>query len=194
MSWQLNMPMTALSLVLLSSCHGKPHTEAVAKPEGTAYPVEIHQPPMLGAVEVSTANGHAERIICDTCHSLRQDRPLPKAVSDFKEFHLGLEFQHGQLSCAACHVNGKSSRLHLATGEVLPMTEVMQLCAQCHGRQYENYQRGSHGGMNGHWDLKQGPQLRNHCVDCHHPHQPQIQPVMPAAPPRDRFFAQGHSQ
>jgi hypothetical protein len=71
------------------------------------------------------------------------------------------------------------------------VTDAMTLCAQCHGPQFRDYQNGSHGGMNGHWDLSRGPRLRNHCVDCHDPHVPQVLPVHPAPGPKDRFFGPG---
>jgi formate-dependent nitrite reductase cytochrome c552 subunit len=68
------------------------------------------------------------------------------------------------------------------------MRDAMQLCAQCHGPQFRDYTHGSHGGMQGHWDLSRGPRLRNHCVDCHDPHTPQFQPSNPVLPPADRLL------
>ena len=81
--------------------------------------------------------------------------------------------------------------MRLADGRVLEFVDSMQLCAQCHGPQHRDWQRGSHGGMTGHWDLARGPRERNHCVVCHDPHAPQLQQVSPAPPPRDRFLS-GH--
>ncbi len=106
-------------------------------------------------------------------------------------FHQHMVFKHGNSTCTSCHVQGQHDRIHLANGSVLPMTEALTLCAQCHGPQYRDYQHGSHGGMNGYWDRKRGPRTRNHCVDCHDPHAPQLPSVMPAAPPRDRFLSAG---
>ena len=67
------------------------------------------------------------------------------------------------------------------------MREAMQLCAQCHGPQTRDYRRGSHGGMQGYWDLSRGDRVRNHCVDCHDPHAPAFPRFTPLPPPRDRF-------
>ena len=96
-----------------------------------------------------------------------------------------LELRHGELSCASCHDEDRRY-LHLADGERLEFDETMRLCAQCHGVQHRDYQRGSHGGMSGHWDLRQGPRLRNHCVDCHAAHDPSIKPVTAAPRTSDR--------
>jgi hypothetical protein len=114
-------------------------------------------------------------------------------MSDLREFHLGLEFQHGSLSCRACHAEGQPPQLNLADGTTLPMQDALRLCAQCHGTQFTNYRHGAHGGMNGYWDTRRGERLKNHCVDCHDPHTPAIEPVLPKPPPRDRFFESGGS-
>jgi predicted CXXCH cytochrome family protein len=88
----------------------------------------------------------------------------------------------------ACHNPADNyATLRLADGTALAFSESMQLCAQCHGPQYRDYQRGSHGGMTGYWDLRRGPRVRNHCQHCHDPHAPQFPKVLPVAEPRDRF-------
>lgn len=78
--------------------------------------------------------------------------------------------------------------LHLADGTRLELVEALSLCGQCHGLQRRDYAHGAHGGMNGYWDLHAGPRTRNHCVHCHDPHQPKYPRLLPAPPPRDRFF------
>jgi hypothetical protein len=75
----------------------------------------------------------------------------------------------------------------LQDGRVVDYTDVMRLCAQCHGLQARDYERGLHGGMTGHWDLDSGPRLRNHCLHCHDAHRPAIPQVKPAPLPRPRF-------
>jgi hypothetical protein len=111
-------------------------------------------------------------------------------VRELDQFHQGLALQHGTLRCAACHTEGAPTRLHLADGRNLERSQAMELCRQCHGPQYRDYEHGAHGGMAGHWDLSRGPRTRNHCIDCHDPHAPQIREVIPAPPPRDRFFGE----
>ena len=92
----------------------------------------------------------------------------------------------------SCHnaAEGYGS-LRLADGKSLPYSEVMTLCAQCHGPQYRDYLHGAHGGMTGHWDLTKGGRYRNNCIDCHDSHAPKYPTVMPAAGPNDRFL-KGH--
>jgi hypothetical protein len=109
-------------------------------------------------------------------------------MRELDQFHQGLELEHGILRCGACHSERAPTRLHLADGRQLERSQAMELCRQCHGPQYRDYEHGAHGGMVGHWDLSRGPRTRNHCIDCHDPHAPQIREVIPAPPPRDRFF------
>jgi hypothetical protein len=83
--------------------------------------------------------------------------------------------------------------LRLADGRSLPYSDVMSLCAQCHGPQFRDYQHGAHGGMTGYWDLSKGGRTRNSCIDCHDPHAPKYPTVTPARGPNDRFLSgDGH--
>ena len=149
---------------------------------------EIHLPLKLTSVPSGDVDalGQEIRVSCESCHSqLPEARIIATAMTDLKEFHRGLEFNHGKLECAACHAPTAERRLRLATGKTIPMTEAMQLCGQCHGPQQRDYDAGAHGGMNGSWDLSRGSRVRNHCVDCHDPHRPAYPKVMPAPPPSD---------
>jgi len=130
--------------------------------------------------------GQPLRVACLTCHSLRRPTALPSTMSDLREFHQGMSFAHGALSCGSCHVIGDQTSLHRADGSLVAMTEAIELCRQCHGPQARDYDHGAHGGMNGAWDRSRGPRTRNHCVDCHDPHVPAFQPMHPVLPPRDR--------
>jgi hypothetical protein len=166
-----------------------------AAPGPKAHPIVRAEAAALTSIEtdVNGLNGARARVRCETCHAKVDEGQPARAPADLRAFHQGLTFTHGTLACAACHQTGEPLLLHLATGETLPMTEAMQLCSQCHGPQRRAYDDGSHGGMNGHWDLSRGPRLRNQCVHCHDPHAPQIPKVQPVLPPRDRGLV-SHSE
>lgn len=159
-------------------------------PSAPAFPVNIRVPSKLTSIETGSTNAAAQdlRVACKTCHSSRVPKPLPTSASELREFHVGLETRHGSLACGSCHdPAAPSERLHLASGEVIPMTAVLSLCSQCHGTQRRDYDRGLHGGMKGYWDLSRGPRTRNTCVDCHDPHTPAFVGGTPLPPPRDRI-------
>ena len=163
---------------------------APGEPTGT---VTIHIPERLTSVATGEVDalGRPVRVACVTCHSLRTPEVLPASMADLQEFHRGLDFAHGTNRCGTCHVIGDQTSLRLADGTIIPMRDAIELCAQCHGPQYRDYQHGAHGGMTGHWDLSAGDRLRNHCVDCHDPHVPAFQPSRPVLPPRDRGIVGG---
>jgi len=193
--WQM-----ALGLALLSLGCGHEDQRASAVPSATTstqtrFRTSINIPERLTSVDVGGAgNGGVEqRVRCETCHAVRPPKPLPESMSALTEFHVGMRFTHGTLSCTACHAEGQPPKLKLATGEPLPTASALQLCAQCHGPQYRDYEHGAHGGMNGYWDTSAGNRTRNHCVDCHDPHTPQVEAVSPKPPPRDRFLNQGET-
>jgi len=164
--------------------------------EGTLHPVVIHQPLTLGVADTHRldVNGTPIGVACDTCHGPTPSLSFAAAEGAPDAFHEAVELRHGDLECDYCHDSEDRTQLHLANGQPLDMGDAMTLCAQCHGVQFRDYDRGSHGGMNGYWDLRQGPRSRNHCVDCHAPHAPAYQPVMPVHPPKDRFLnpEEGH--
>lgn len=154
------------------------------------YPVEIRQPPVPRRVPTNALapNGQPVSLQCQSCHSVRPANSKADRSNDMEEFHQGLHMSHGQLTCVSCHnPTDRYSTLRLADGRSVAFTDSMSLCAQCHGPQFRDYQHGAHGGMTGHWDLKQGGRTRNHCMHCHDPHAPQYPIFMPVAAPRDRF-------
>lgn len=143
-------------------------------------------PDGLGRIETELrdVNGQPIAVSCSTCHSARY-APMIRAAEQLDEFHGGLAFDHGELVCGQCHDADDRDQLRLANGETLPFTHVIEVCGQCHGPQYRDYKKGTHGGMQGYWDLSRGPRTRNNCVHCHDPHAPAYPTVTPEPPPRD---------
>jgi hypothetical protein len=182
---RLFLPLLLASAVA-AACNRPTRERTFAPAPGPAtHVVTVETPAQLTSVPL-LAGSQDLRVACGTCHFLRPDAPLPANPARLTQFHVGLVVQHGELACASCHVEGKGTDLHLATGERLPMTEAMTLCGQCHGPQLRDYRKGAHGGMSGHWDLSRGPRTRKHCVDCHDPHSPAYVGGQPVFPPRDR--------
>ena len=179
---------------VLLACHGgEADRRADVEPAVLRHRTNIVTPRVLEGLPIGPPDvtGRPTVAPCGTCHEPGEATPLPVDASDIAGPHVGLELHHGEIVCASCHAAEDRSALHLASGTTIPMTDALRLCAQCHGPQYRDYKMGSHGGMQGHWDLAQGPRTRNNCVNCHSPHTPQIATVQPAPGPRDRFFAKG---
>ena len=154
------------------------------------YPVTIRKPagPPRVTTEIVGAAGNTVTVSCSTCHVTRQPNIANKAAKDLNEFHRGLEVSHGSISCLACHNPNDYDALKLADGTRVEYSDVMTLCAQCHGPQMRDYEHNAHGGLNGYWDRSRGPQSKLNCVDCHHPHAPQFPKMHPTFKPQDRFL------
>lgn len=170
------------------------HSEAVViRPDADdapLHPVTINSPNQLPEIptDLKDANGNPVLVSCKSCHGVRSPNPKNGSTGPLVSFHKDLEFVHGKLVCISCHNPEESySDFRLASGESVKPKDIMQLCAQCHGPQFRDYQNGSHGGMTGHWDLRKGPRQRNHCVNCHDPHKPAFPLLRPVAGPNDRF-------
>jgi hypothetical protein len=152
------------------------------------HPIFIRTPEAGPSVLTGRTNfaGEAVTVSCSTCHATTTPNPAVRQSEELKQFHQGLQYQHGNLSCLSCHNANDYDTLRLADGSAVQFTQVMNLCSQCHGTQARDYQHGAHGGMTGHWDLTKGARHRNNCIDCHNPHAPKYQPMLPVFPPKDR--------
>ncbi|MEX2581408.1 MAG: hypothetical protein WD342_20295 [Verrucomicrobiales bacterium] len=152
----------------------------------TLHPVTIRQPSAGPWVDSGKKDEKGQPVIisCATCHDTRDPDFKTNEAALLDEFHQGMAYQHGSLSCMSCHHPEDYNSLKLADDRRVDFAQSMQLCAQCHGPQHRDYQNGSHGGMTGYWDLRQGPRERNHCIDCHDPHHPKYPRLMPVFPPK----------
>lgn len=174
----------------------EPAATANSIQERPEFPVEIRKPsgPPRVSTGLSDPHGNDVTVACSTCHMTRQPDHQNKAVRDLDEFHGGMAFSHGSVSCLSCHNSNDYDSLKLADGSRIEFTDVMTLCAQCHGPQLKDYKHGAHGGMRGYWDLTRGSQIKNNCIDCHNPHSPQFPKMQPTFKPRDRFLEQPRTE
>ena len=167
-----------------------PHTEAaVLAAGGTLHPVHVRRP--AGPPRVSVVDPASEQVrtvSCTTCHATREGDPRHGRTKALVAFHTEIGFVHGKgaLGCLGCHNADDYDTLRGADGQAIAYPDVMQLCAQCHGRQYQSYLHGAHGGMNGYWDRSRGARTRNTCTDCHDPHAPAFPSMKPTFKPIDR--------
>lgn len=159
-----------------------------ASPSGVLHPVTLRPGPDTPRVrtQATALDGRPVDAACSTCHTTRVPNAQARSAADLQEFHQGMAYAHGQQTCLSCHNASDYDTLRRADGSPVAYPRTIELCAQCHGPQYRDYQHGSHGGMTGHWDLKSGPRERNTCTDCHDPHAPAFPKVMPVFSPEDR--------
>ena len=164
-------------------------------PGDTQHRVIIRKPDTMPMVDSGKLdrNGKPVMVRCNNCHDTQETNMLTEDASTLKDFHQHMSFRHNSLKCVSCHNPDDHETLRLADSTTVPFSNVIQLCAQCHGPQYRDYKNGSHGGMNGYWDLSRGERTRNNCVDCHDPHHPAYPKVMPVFPPKTRASSTGKS-
>jgi len=161
---------------VLTNTNAPLHAVVIKRPDG---------PPQ---VDTGLTNFHGQPVMasCSSCHATTKPNLDTRSTADLDQFHQGLKYNHGNLSCLSCHNSQDYDALRLADSRTVAFTDSMTLCSQCHGPQRRDYDRGLHGGMNGYWDLTRGGRTRNTCINCHDPHSPAFPLVMPVLPPRDR--------
>ena len=160
-----------------------------ASTNATLFPVVIKHPagPPRVATGLTNFQGQPVMASCSSCHTTTKPNLETRSAADLDQFHQGLKYNHGNLTCLSCHNSSNYDTLRMADTRPVEFTDVMTLCSQCHGPQRRDYDRGLHGGMNGYWDRTRGGRTRNNCITCHDPHTPVYPLVMPVLPPRDRF-------
>ena len=172
------------------SDHG--HAPEVAASEKRTYPVTIRYPARSPGIATGLVDdqGRPVTVSCQTCHSQLSNPSSAEVLGldTLEDFHLGLEFNHGSLTCRSCHDPEDARSFRLADGSPVERWDVMALCSQCHGPQRKDFDHGAHGGMTGYWDLTRGPRIRNACTSCHFPHSPKPGQVRPTFKPIDRFL------
>jgi hypothetical protein len=158
------------------------------------FPVQVNPGPCTPRVATGQLDfkGTPITVSCSSCHSTREPNREIRAAEQLNEFHRGLHFAHGSLSCLSCHHSDDYDSLRLADGSSIGYAEATRLCTQCHNRQGRDFERGLHGGMTGFWDRTRGPRQRHSCLDCHDAHQPAFPEMAPVFPPRDRFAPAAH--
>jgi hypothetical protein len=166
----------------------RPQVPAVSS-NTTLHSVVIRRPTGTPKVATGLTNLHGQPVMasCSSCHATTKPNIDTRTTADLDQFHQGLKYVHGNLTCLSCHHARNYDTLRLADSRPVEFTDVMTLCSQCHGPQKRDYDMGLHGGMNGYWDLTRGGRTRNTCINCHDPHAPAFPLVMPVLPPRDRI-------
>jgi hypothetical protein len=126
-----------------------------------------------------------EHFPCTECH--KKLKPLREAVNKLKPLrgkdpgeltHEKITFQHMEeiQECTFCHSIIDPDRLHLLNGARITFEQVPDLCGQCHGERFNEWNMGLHGEESGTWN---GPRSSLSCTECHRPHSPRF-PMMEA--------------
>ena len=118
---------------------------------------------------------------CSECHRII---PSPVETDRVLTQHREVRLEHGiNTRCFNCHHRTNRDAFVDDYGNEIPWDQPQLLCAKCHGPVYRDWQHGAHGRTNGYWNVKQGPQTRRKCIECHDPHRPPFLPLAPAPPP-----------
>ncbi len=119
---------------------------------------------------------------CLKCHQNFSKAKILNLTLPLKKEHQSLSFKHmkNEKSCLLCHSDNSPNELNMLDGKKISMSESPQLCGQCHGPIYFDWQEGIHGKLFG----KGTDQKRKFiCAECHDPHNPKFKKMKAEAPP-----------
>ena len=141
------------------------------------------------------------RLNCTGCHSEEEGVELdwddegrvliPPAHSNLKLLH-GRNRKNND--CFNCHDRSNLRYLVTRDGRQLEPAASNELCADCHGPKYRDWEIGIHGRLNGYWDRNLGEARRKDCTSCHDPHAPMFPKYKPGPAPQPvRVTAAAHA-
>ncbi|MCE5194011.1 MAG: hypothetical protein LLF28_00910 [Nitrospiraceae bacterium] len=114
---------------------------------------------------------------CSNCHATMPANAKQRTLT----LHTEIKLQHMTAGwCFNCHNPNDRNKLKLADGQLVDITNAVNLCAQCHGRVAREWKAGTHGKRIGMWT---GKKLYENCLNCHNPHSPAFQAIKPLQPP-----------
>ncbi len=120
---------------------------------------------------------------CMECHKLfparwhYDDRPFIE--------HKDIKLEHGNNRfCLNCHHPTNRNAFVDYDGSEIAESDVVKLCAKCHGTIYRDWEAGVHGRENGYWNTTLGNRTKLRCIQCHDPHNPKFRDMKPLAPLR----------
>jgi hypothetical protein len=148
-----------------------------------AFRVAMTDPPMIN---IGTLNQR-----CNDCHSLFKNiRDESRELTQ----HTHIELSHGTNDgCLNCHDKENRETLTLRGESSVAFNQVEQLCAQCHGPIYRDWEKGSHGKTIGYWNAELGESIKLTCTQCHDPHSPAFKPMKPLRGPNTLRMGDQHS-
>ena len=126
--------------------------------------------------------GALEMLPCTDCHGDQKPNLQERKLT---EEHTAIVLKHGggQFWCTTCHNQTITDNLTSFKGVPIDFDRSYRLCGQCHFERQKDWFFGGHGKRIGNWNGERQLQL---CVECHNPHDPQIQPLKPNPPPKIR--------
>lgn len=116
---------------------------------------------------------------CSECHTDPGD-PTRRELGAHEDIQQIFDHDSANRWCLDCHDPQNRDVLRLASGAPVPFTESYRLCGQCHGDKYRDWRAGVHGKRVGSWS---GQKTYFLCVNCHNPHSPGFQPLVPEPAP-----------
>jgi len=127
---------------------------------------------------------------CYACHE-RAKPPMLRFDTNqnliIPKEHANIRMHHGtherNNNCFNCHDETNLEQFQTRDKRVLKFSDSPALCGSCHGPTYRDWEAGVHGRTSGYWELRQGPRVRQACVNCHDPHAPQFPGRAPAPGP-----------
>ncbi|WKK65233.1 cytochrome c3 family protein [Lutimonas zeaxanthinifaciens] len=127
---------------------------------------------------IKKRKGSIKSYACSECHNKPVEQLQKEGLG--KKAHWDIVINHADtktMKCASCHNGEDMNNLKSITGDPIDFDHSYKLCGQCHIKQQKDWIGGAHGKNISGWKSARVSKL---CVECHNPHQPQIESRWPS--------------
>jgi len=176
------IPATFLALAAMFVLDARSGVALPIPPASGVVRADLHLgPPRIALTDPPTIQNGSFRQTCSECHALF---PSPEVPRETLLQHTHIVLDHGLNDrCYNCHSRENRDVLVKHGGETLPFERAAELCAQCHGTVFRDWQDGTHGRTTGSWMTDAPAQRRLKCTECHDPHSPAFPRMEPLPGP-----------
>jgi len=175
------IPATFLALAAVFVLDARRGVRLPIPPASGVVEADLALGPPRIALQTPTMQNGRYLMACSECHALFPSPAVPRETL-FQHTHIRLS--HGlNDSCYNCHDRANRDALVVRGGETIGFERSVELCAQCHGLVFRDWQAGIHGRTSGSWETNSPDRRRLRCSECHDPHSPAFPPVVPLPGP-----------
>lgn len=176
------IPATFLALAAVFVLDAQRGVALPIPPASGVVKADLHLgPPRAALSDPPTIQNGQYRQTCSECHALF---PSPEVPRNPLLQHTHVVLDHGLNDrCYNCHSRENRDVLVKHGGETIGFERVPELCSQCHGTVFRDWQDGIHGRTTGSWETHAPAQRRLKCTECHDPHSPAYPRLVPLPGP-----------
>jgi hypothetical protein len=144
----------------------------------------------LSGVKIENRIASISSYPCSRCHNDFSEKKVIEIKLPMLREHKDLVYKHlkDKKSCLLCHSQKNTDQLVMLDGRQISMGNPSELCGQCHGPIYSEWQQGIHGKLFAKNLKSSDGGLKVNCTTCHNAHDPKFKKYIADPAPKKAKF------